>query len=240
MASDNRPLIGITCGTIDGSVPKYGLNQAYIKAIDEAGGIPVLLPPMGEEAALAVLSRLDAIVFTGGPDVDPRHFGQANSGSQEPDQSRDGTELLFVRAAVAEHLPVLGICRGQQLINVAFNGTLIQDMTGHDQNRDGRARDEVTHSVQIIEPSSALSRIAAGSAEIPVNSFHHQVVDRVGEGLWVSARSSVDGHIEGIESEDGSIVAVQCHPEHLRAHAWARELFRELVERASARPKPAD
>ena len=237
MESSNRPLIGITCGAFGNEPPKFGQNQAYVRAIDAAGGVPILVPPMSDDAALVLLSRLDGILFTGGPDVDPRLYGQANNGSQEPDPGRDATELVLARAAAADRVPVLGICRGQQLINVALNGTLIQDMAGHNQKEDGRAREEITHSVEIVERSSALAKIAAGSLEIPVNSLHHQVVDRLGEGLKVTARSSGDGHIEGFESEDGSIVAVQCHPEHLTDHPWARELFRELVERAAARSK---
>ena len=235
MEPSSRPLIGITCGAFGTEPPKFGQNQAYIRAIDEAGGVPLLVPPMSDDAALVLLSRLDGILFTGGPDVDPGLYGQVNNGSLEPDPGRDATELLLARAAAASRVPILGICRGQQMINVALNGTLIQDMAGHDQKAHGRPRDEITHSVEIVERSSALAKIASGSSEIPVNSFHHQVIGRVGEGLKVTARSPEDGHIEGIESEDGSIVAVQCHPEHLTEHAWARELFRDLVERAAAR-----
>lgn len=230
-----RPIIGITCGAVGTQPPKYGQNQAYVRAIDEAGGVPLLLPPMSEDAARGLVGRLDGILFTGGPDVDPRHYGEANNGSHEPDPDRDATELDLVRAALAAGLPTLGICRGQQVINVALKGTLVQDMRGHDQKESGRARHEITHSVQILDSASALARIAAGNAEIPVNSFHHQVVDKLGDGLRVTALSPEDGHIEAVESEDGTIVAVQCHPEHLTAHAWADRLFRDLVERAAKR-----
>ena len=233
MESRPRPLIGITCGAVSTEPAKYGQNQAYIRAVDEAGGTPLLVPPMSEEAARGLLGRIDGILFTGGPDVDPARYGQANQGSQEPDPGRDETELVLARAAAAEGMPILGICRGQQLINVAFNGTLVQDMGGHSQKEAGHARDETTHSVSILDAESALARIAGESSEIPVNSFHHQVIDRLGEGLKVTARSAEDGYIEAIESADGSIVAVQCHPEHLTELPWARELFRELVERAS-------
>lgn len=231
---NKRPLIGITCGAIGTQPSKYGQNQAYIHAVDEAGGVPLLIPPMSEESARALLARVDGILFTGGPDLDPRHYGQPMNGSEEPDPARDATELILARAAAEARMPVLAICRGQQLINVALAGTLVQHMTGHDQKATGHGRDDITHAVQVLDPESALAGIAGGHSEIPVNSFHHQVVDKVGEGLKVTARSPGDGHIEGLESLDGSIVAVQCHPEHLTRHDWARELFANLVERARA------
>ena len=230
-----RPLIGITCGSIgEGGRVKYGQNRSYVKAIEDAGGVPLLIPP--QASINEVFEVLDGILFTGGGDVEPTLYDPEDRGSEGIDSERDRLELALARRAADEGLPIFGICRGQQLINVALDGGLIQDIGAHQQDE---AREAATHAVEIA-PGSHLAQ--AIGERVDVNTFHHQVVDpeRIGRGLKVSA-FSVDGarFIEGLESEDGKILTVQWHPEDLTDREWARRLFRRLVEAAAAR-QPAD
>ena len=144
------------------------------------------------------------------------------------DPELDQTELALFREARAGGLPVLGICRGQQVINVALGGTLFQHIDDHEVRAFGRAH--LAHPVA-VDPDSELGR-AAGQPTIEVNSLHHQAVKSLAPGLRTTARGD-DGTVEGIESEDGLIVAVQCHPEELSGElSWARELFERFVSRA--------
>lgn len=229
-----RPLIAVTGQKLEVSSgpARVGVNAAYVESVAAAGGLPVVVPPLADVAGVGrFLDAIDGIVLTGGGDVDPGLYGEANAGSKGIDPDRDAVEVALVRGAIERGLPMLGICRGQQLINVALGGTLIQDVDGHLQAGD---REAVTHEVEIVAPESVLGR-AAGGRRIAVNTFHHQVVGEVAPGLQVTALSA-EGEprwIEGLESADGGIVGVQCHPEHLRgATGWAATLFAHLVERA--------
>lgn len=228
---ERRPLIGITCGSLaTGGRPAYGLNQTYVRAIEAAGGIPLLIPPQASIEEL--FGILDGIVFPGGGDVDPARYGSPNQGSEGIDGERDELEIGLARMALATGLPALGICRGQQVINVAQGGGLLQDVGDH---RQAGRRDVATHEV-LVEPDSRLAEVIG--ERISVNTLHHQVVDpdRVGRGLRVTALSA-DGQrlIEGLESEDGRMLAVQWHPEELTAEEWARDLFQRFVGQARAR-----
>jgi putative glutamine amidotransferase len=185
----------------------------YPRSIALAGGLPVELTRDAD--AEEMVGHLDALVLTGGADVEPSHYGQEpdpDLGAVEPD--RDAWELALLAAARAKGIPVLAICRGFQLVNVVFGGTLRQhveldDGSGHPQwDVDGHER---THGVNVVE-GTVTSGLYEG--EIGVNSLHHQVVDEVGEGLIVTAKAT-DGVVEGLETPDGSIVAVQWHPELL-------------------------
>jgi putative glutamine amidotransferase len=227
--AERRPLIGITCGLIGESRRAYGQNASYVKAVEEAGGIPLLIPPQASIDELFEI--LDGILFTGGGDVEPAHYSEENQGSAGIDADRDRLELQLARRAAEEGLPMFGICRGQQVINVALDGGLIQDVGDHRQDA---ARDAATHSVEVA-PGSRLAQVIGPLVE--VNTFHHQVVDpqRIGRGLKVSAFSN-DGQrvIEGLESEDGKILTVQWHPEDMTDREWAKGLFRRLIESAAA------
>ena len=228
-----RPLIGITCGTISGSGPaKYGQNQTYIRAVEEAGGIPLLIPPQSSIEELFEI--LDGILFTGGGDLEPTIYDPEDRGSDGIDPDRDQLELGLARRAADAGLPMFGICRGQQVINVALGGGLLQDVGEHSQEA---ARNEVTHRVEVA-PNSRLADLVGPLVE--VNNFHHKVVDqeRDSKGLRVSAFSA-DGRrfIEGLESEDGRILAVQWHPEELTDREEARSLFKRLVDAAAERQK---
>ncbi|TMC12383.1 MAG: gamma-glutamyl-gamma-aminobutyrate hydrolase family protein [Chloroflexi bacterium] len=227
-----RPLIGITCGTISGSGPaKYGQNQSYVRAVEEAGGIPLLIPPQASIEELFEI--LDGILFTGGGDLEPTLYDSEDRGSEGIDADRDQLEIGLAKRAAEAGKPMFGICRGQQVINVALGGGLLQDVDEHSQEE---ARHEVTHQVEVA-PGSRLAKLVGRLVE--VNTFHHQVVDpdRVGDGLKVSAFSA-DGRrfIEGLESEDGRILAVQWHPEELTDREEARNLFKRLVDAAAERP----
>ena len=234
-----RPVIGITANFADG---KATLAEAYYRSVLEAGGVPLLIPPYPErEALLETLSRVDAVLLTGGADIDPRYM------NEEPDYSllhginppRDEQELLLALLADARSLPILGICRGVQTIAAAFGGSVHQDiyaalgqqLLAHDQ--EPVERGVATHDV-IMKPGSRLARIF-GSRQLAVNTFHHQAVSRVPSGFEVVA-TSPDGVIEGIEAIDGrSIIGVQWHPESfiMNGDECMMPLFRWLVDEAA-------
>ena len=196
----------------------------YRRAVEDAGGEPVDLLPGTE-----LLPELDGLLLPGGWDVDPSFYGEERDANvQETDPELDTTELRLFRQAREREIPVLGICRGQQVINVAMGGSLVQHLEDHDARAIGRKH--LAHAVT-VDPSSELGR-ATGDARIRVNSLHHQAVGKLASGLHQTARGE-DGTVEGVESDDGLVVAVQCHPEELTDEfPWARTLFERFVARA--------
>lgn len=233
-----RPLIGIPCYVAQraGSTPPiYGNNASYVHAIEQAGGLPVLIPPLTDEDALAAIyARLDGLLLSGGGDIDPAHYGQERlPACHAPEVERDIAELALARRAVADQLPILGICRGQQLLNIALGGTLYQDITTalpaasqHDHH--DRPRDERTHEIAIA-PTSRLAHIL-GTTSHPVNSLHHQAIHQLGDGVRVVAQAE-DGIIEAMELDGHPFaLAVQFHPEELVASDEpSRRLFAAFV-----------
>lgn len=215
-----KPKIGITVH------PKRGLQYfaPYRRAVEAAGAEPVDLVP-GTKA----LPDVDGLLLPGGWDVDPSFYGEVRDDKvQETDLELDETELALFRQAREREIPVLGICRGQQVINVGMGGTLVQHLEGHEVRELGRSH--LAHAIE-VDPSSELGR-AAGDHKLRVNSLHHQAIKRLGDGLQQSARGE-DGTVEGVETDDGLIVAVQCHPEELTVDMpWARTLFERFVARA--------
>lgn len=193
----------------------------------EAGGEPVLLSP----AERSVVG-LDGLLLPGGWDVDPGLYGEAPAPELGPvDPDLDRAEIHLVREAHDAGLPVLGICRGQQVINVALGGTLLQHLPEHDVREHGRRH--LAHTVRIA-PGTELAE-AVGGAQMEVNSLHHQAVRDVAPGLTPAAYSD-DGVIESLQDEEGRIVAVQCHPEELVTDlAWAKTLFERFIARARRR-----
>jgi putative glutamine amidotransferase len=221
--SRDRPKIGITVQ------PRRGLEYyvPYRRAVTAAGADPVDLVP-----GTTALPELDGLLLPGGWDVDPSFYGEPpNEKVVETDPELDETELSMFRQARERELPVLGICRGQQVINVAMGGSLVQHLEGHEVRAHGRSH--LAHSIE-VNPTSELGQ-AAGTHQIRVNSFHHQAIRELAEGLHQTARGD-DGTVEGVESDDGLIVAVQCHPEELTTDLpWARNLFERFVARARGR-----
>ena len=223
MLKDSRPRIGITTSPLIGD--DYYIP--YRHAVDAAGAEPVNLP-----AGTADLPEGDGLLLPGGWDVDPARYGEAPDPKLgRIDKELDDTELRLFAQARDRGLPVLGICRGQQVINVAMGGSLIQHLEGHEVRAYGRSH--LAHTIE-VDPRSELGR-AAGEDEIRVNSFHHQAIDKLAPGLTQTARDD-DGTIEGVETSDGLIVAVQCHPEELTVDLlWAKRLFERFVDRARKR-----
>jgi len=233
-----RPLVGITTselrpGTL-GTLRREGapshaemaLGMTYAQAVEQAGGLPVVLPPVAVEDVGRLLDRLDALCLAGGPDLDPATYGAAERhpllGETCPEA--DAFELAVARAADRHGLPVLGICRGAQALNVARGGTLHQHVDAHRQQAVAAAPD---HVVRIAE-GTRLARLT-GATALEVNSFHHQAVDVLGEGLRVSARAA-DGTVEAIEGTgDRFVLGVQWHAEAMAGERAHRALFEGLV-----------
>jgi putative glutamine amidotransferase len=230
-------LIGVTISITGDTYPERAyVNSAYLRAVQDAGGVPVLLAPQLDDAARGALWRLlDGVVLTGGGDVDPARFGQSRHPRvSDVSDARDSLEIDLTHYALEHRLPLLAICRGIQVLNVALGGTLHQDIASdvepsivHSQKE---RRDQPTHRVK-LEDGTRLARIL-GTSELEVNSFHHQALARLGEGLRAVAWSP-DGIVEGVEMAEarGLVVGVQWHPEDLVGHDLAaRNLFRAVVE----------
>jgi putative glutamine amidotransferase len=215
-----QPVIGLTLDSEKpggySKFPWYALRENYCSAVTRAGGLPILLPHEPEQVE-AYLARIDGLIVTGGAfDVDPALFGAATRhATVSLKERRTEFELRITRGAVAADLPVLGICGGQQLLNVALGGTLIQHIPdevpralAHEQPN---PRDEAGHTVAIV-PGTLLHRIT-GASELPVNSAHHQAVKEAAPGLVVDANSE-DGVVEGVEDPRRRFcLGVQWHPE---------------------------
>ena len=235
------PLVGVTTSMTVGQTPERAyVNSAYLHAVQQAGGVPVLLPPQLSKSSLERLVRgLDAILLTGGGDMDPAAFGEApHSTLYDVVPARDALETHVTLMALKKRTPLLAICRGIQVLNVALGGSLHQDVATDPgteiQHSQKEARDQTTHKVRVA-PASRLARVL-GAEDVEVNSFHHQVIKALGRGLTPVAWAP-DGLIEGVELDDDSrfVLGVQWHPEHLVGAAEsARRLFSALVTAARA------
>jgi putative glutamine amidotransferase len=241
----NPPLIGVTTSEVrrgssthplpegDPPQPELALGLAYLRAVESAGGIPVVLSPLADPAAIdTLLGHLAGVCLSGGPDLDPVAYGAGERhpelGPTEP--SLDSFELALAHAADERGLPLLGICRGAQALNVARGGTLHQHLPGHRQTEPATA---TTHSV-LVEPGTRLAALL-GTDLLRVNSFHHQAVDRLGRDLRAVAWAP-DGTVEGIEEDSGErlVLGVQWHAETLTEMPEHLSLFEALVEAASS------
>ena len=225
MTGAARPVIGVTGY---GERARWGvweqqatvLPQNYLDQVADAGGVPVILPPLpGVETAL---DRMDGLIITGGPDVDPARYGATphpRTAGVRPD--RDAAEIALLRRALAGGLPVLGICRGMQVLNVALGGTLIQhlpDVVGHEEHSPTPGT-MASHPVRVGQDGMLGSILGAGTRPVPTH--HHQGADRLGTGLVATAWAA-DGLVEGIEFERAGgkspgrppfVIGVQWHPE---------------------------
>lgn len=221
--------------------PRFGINQSYVRALATAGCASVLIPLLSDDERLrAIYERLDGIVFPGGADVAPGEYGEQpidNLNVIEPE--RDRTELTLARWAFDDNLPVLGICRGQQLLNVALGGTLYQDLRHQGvtevehSDAHGLGRTAMIHNVR-LDPDSRLAQLI-DETSLDVNSLHHQAVKRAAAPLKVTGKSD-DNVIEAMESpERRFLIAVQWHPEEIEEIPWVRRLFAGFARAAQTK-----
>lgn len=242
-----RPRIGITSwhrNDADRLERWVAIRDTYTGAVWAAGGLPIILPIGDDDPEMieGYLAAVDGLLFTGGEDIAPAYYGEPrDERCQEPDPERDLFEIHLARAALAQQVPTLGICRGLQVINVAAGGTLYQDIACRPGTRDYHSaslanRGQLIHRVRLVQESRL--RAIMGVAESQVTSTHHQFVKDLAPGFRVSAESAEDGIVEGIERPDVPfLLAVQWHPERLYAdHAAHLALFGSLVEAAKERP----
>ena len=234
LSAQKKPVIGVSC-SIDGSTIEAGMT--YVVSVRKAGGIPFVIPltTSGKEID-EYLDRIDGLLMIGGEDVSPLLFGQQPSkslGEVVPD--RDIYDLALIRKAVKRGIPILGICRGIQCLNIAMGGDLIQDIPSEVQDaiqhRQNAPRSYGSHTIKITKGSLMANLL--GVDEIAVNSFHHQACGKVAPGYKVTARAS-DGVIEAIESADGKSFGVQFHPEGF-VYSGKKEflpIFQHLVKLA--------
>lgn len=246
----NRPLIGVTTSEVrkaetvqptpEGEPPRHemALGLTYLRAIEAAGGIPVVIPPLDMAAIEPLLDRLQGICLSGGPDLDPSTYGalpNAHLGPTEPDL--DHFELAMASAADQRGLPVLAICRGTQALNIVRGGTLEQHIPDRAngsvpiEHRQSIPGNEPSHHVR-IEPGSRLAT-TVDAGELDVNSFHHQAIDRLGRGLTATAWAE-DGTVEAVEDRSREfMIGVQWHAELLTERPEETELFRSFVAAAA-------
>jgi putative glutamine amidotransferase len=242
MAQRFKPLIGIPSRSMgDDGGAHYVVRSTYTRAVEIAGGAPVVIPlQLSDDTLRAIFERLDGLLLAGGLDVHPREFGEEVARyCGEIDAARDETELRITRWALAAEKPIFGICRGIQLLNVAAGGSLYQDIPAQlktdlwHQHRKGEPYNLRAHEIEV----DANSRVAhaLGATALEVNSLHHQALKKIGAGLKVVARAP-DGVVEAIEARtpEHFVVGVQFHPEWLLDDdARMRHLFEHFV--ASAR-----
>jgi putative glutamine amidotransferase len=242
MTSPRSPIIGITCSIFEvAGRPRLGQNQTYLDALVRAGAAPLMIPYLADGILLrTVYKQVDGVLLSGGDDIDPVHYGETRHekcGAITPE--RDETELALTRWAIEDGKPLLAICRGIQVLNVALGGSLYQDIQAqvpgaqkHDWYPD-YPRNYPAHVVEI--PAQTRLAHLLGIASMPVNSLHHQAVKGVASGLIVAARAS-DGIIEAVEAEGHPFaIGVQWHPEELAGEdVHARRLFEALVQACRA------
>ena len=241
-----RPLIGVTTQTLqaidnipDGLPHSWVMNERYVSALAAVGAAPVLVPLLDDNVALrAIYESLDGVFIPGGVDMDPASYGEEKHElCGRTDLPRDRVELQLARWAREDGKPLLGVCRGMQVLNVVAGGTLHQDCTAHYPNSikhdyyptAGFARDYLAHDAAVV--SGSRLHAIVGAESIRINSMHHQGIERLGDGLTISA-TAPDGLAEALEGEgDAFLVGVQWHPEMLiDSDAGARALFRSFVE----------
>ena len=229
-----------------GSVQSAGINvkiayanDAYCQAVIRAGGIPIVLPVTADaELAEQMFALCDGFLFPGGEDVDPRFYNEApHPLLGTVNQVTDAFWISALEYAQQHSLPILGICRGMQLINIALGGSLYQDLSEREQasnlHLQRQGRDYLMHAIT-VQTGSKLSNIL-GTEQIYTNTMHHQCVKELGVGLTASAYTA-DGLVEALENADGSIILVQWHPEELlESEPRMNKLFTDLVQRTLSR-----
>ena len=242
----SRPIIAVTSGRRKRAVRAHDVQNVimgcpieYLAALEQAGAAAVMLPSvLGADSTRVILAMADGVLLSGGGDILSLHYGEEPhplGAHQEP--IRDVMELALTRIALEMGLPILGVCRGLQLLNVAFGGTLLQDIPSQVPGavqHVARGMDTVLQHTIAIEPDSILARVV-GATTLPVNSWHHQAVKELGAGLRVTARAR-DGVVEAVESaDDRPLLSVQFHPEECQdTYPPFRAIFAWLVTEAQA------
>ena len=236
MANSNCcPIVGVT-SSFNLVGHSFCLEESYIEAIMESSGIPLIIPPQkSEEDIKKIFRQIDALLLPGGPDVDPIHFGEEPQYKLEIDPERDNLELILAKMAFSEDKPILGICRGIQVMNIAAGADIYQDLIAqrpgtlvHKQNA---PKWHSTHEVE-IQPETMLLKIL-GESHLRVNSYHHQAVRKLAPGFRASALAK-DGVIEAIENPSLNFaLGVQWHPELMwKRYALFKRLFVALIRAA--------
>lgn len=242
-----KPLIGVTTSEVrkaedvrqvrEGEPPRHemALGLTYMRTIELAGGVPVVLPPLRSDSINPLLDQVAGLCLSGGPDLDPKTYAQRPDPRLGPTWPElDAMELTVARAADERELPLLAICRGMQALNVSRGGTLHQHLPDENEisHRQDAAAHERTHQVR-VEPASRLGAILGTEADA-VNSFHHQAIDELGEELRPVAWA-LDGVIEGIEDDQREfLIGVQWHAECLPEVPEQLELFKAFVRAADS------
>ena len=238
-----KPVIGLCTTVAPSAAPnKMLINTPYVRALVDAGATPLLIPVTDDASRAAeYIDLLDGLLIPGGQDVTPAMYGQDPLPQVSyVQEEQDLIEMELIRLAVKKGIPVFGICRGLQLLNVTFGGTLIQDIYAQKKatvahKQDLSIRSQATHTAKVLEGS--LLEELLGKEPLSVNSFHHQALGEVAPGFTVSV-TAADGIIEAMEDREKNLYAVQWHPEemYIRYPRFAN-LFRYLVETAAALKK---
>lgn len=219
----NKPIIGIAAnemfepGSTLNHLPVSYTPRGYIKGVQNAGGIPILLPITDPDYAKIYVSQIDKLVLAGGQDVSPEIYGQIKNATGHYSKDRDDFEQALITETLKQGKPIFAVCRGMQLVNVYFGGTLHQEigpLSDVKHIQDPIPREEPSHDL-LLEKTSSLHNIYGNQGKI--NSFHHQAVDNLGEELQITGRCS-DGIIESIENKKRRILGVQWHPDFAYEH----------------------
>lgn len=233
MQARKKPIVGITCG---GNEAVSTMENSYVRAVLAAGGIPVLLPCTSDPSAVReIVKSLDAIIFTGGEDVNPARYGEAPLPQLGTvNDLRDASDFEYASAVLGTRIPVMAICRGSQLINVACGGTLYQDLPSQKGVVHTQAPpvSEPMHEATLETDSVLYGLMKATTVE--VNSTHHQAVKKIGNGLRVTAMSK-DGIVESYQNTGKGqiIIGIQFHPEEMiKSHEEWNEVFRWFIAKA--------
>ncbi|WP_227937573.1 gamma-glutamyl-gamma-aminobutyrate hydrolase family protein [Alkalihalobacillus deserti] len=232
MKNLKKPVIGMTSSIVNhNNIPSVNLHQRFVLSVKKAGGIPLIIPSGTDEMAEEWASICDGIILTSGEDVDPHSFNKnPDPKLKQTHEKRDKLEIALVKQAKQKKKPILGICRGNTMLNVALGGTLVQDIPSHNPNavnhNQKAARPEPTHSIQINE-NSWLYKLLHKST-IRVNSMHHQAIDKLGSNLKEIAVAP-DGTVEAVEGIPESPVmwGVQWHPEEMASEDPTMQLLFE-------------